>query len=857
MSKKLLPLTLLIFALLLAVLLPLQVAQADAFAVTNTNNSGPGSLRQAITDANNHPGADIITFSPATNGIPIVLAAPAGEDLNASGDLDILDGGDLAIQGNGPANTIVDGGGVDRVFHVCPGGCTQTVTLTGMTIQNGLVVSGGGGIRNAADTLIVDGSIIRNNIAVNGGGITNLATLIIQNGSVIGGAGAGNQAYNGNGGGVYNYSGSTTLDDSIISANLADNNGGGIWSQATLLIQNGSTIGGAGAGNMASNNGGGVYNYDTGTISVDGSTISDNSAAIDGGGFYNNATLNVQNNSVIGGIGAGNKAKSGGGIFNYSGTATIDGSTLSANSVTVDGGGVYNEGDGVLNEAVLNVQNGSVIGGSGAGNLAPRGGGIFNDTHSTVIVDGSTVSANSATIEGGGIYNYATLSVQNGSIVGTPGAGNTAYQGGGIYSYSGTVTVDSSTISANSASSGGGGIYNRGTLDILNGSTIGGIGAGNSAADGGGLENLSTGTTIVDDSTISANAVVFDGGGVSNLGTLYIRNASTIGGVGAGNTSEHTGGGISNIFDGTVTVDGSTISANAAELGGGVYNAATLIVQNGSTIGGPGAGNTAEAYGGGISNSIDGVTTVNGSRLINNSAATNGGGVHNTNDTVGATSVTGSCIVGNSNMSFNNIQPAKQIATGNWWGAATGPNTPGADSVLGNVNVSGYLTLPILDCAPDLQASKSNDTGGNATVGTPFHWTVNVANTGLIDATFEVGQTILVDDLPAGPTYGAAVVGNIVDVANDSNIHCSLAGDTLTCAAAGGSVTLGAVTGKFDVTFSVTPGAPVTLVNPAGVCMVDPDGNLIEGNESDNNCPVNVVNVTTRTTYVHMPLLLR
>ncbi len=855
MSKKLLSLTLLIFALLLAVLFPLQVAQADTFAVTNTNDSGPGSLRQAITAANDHPGADIITFSPATNGIPIVLAAPAGEDLNASGDLDILGGGDLTIQGNGPANTIIDGGGVDRVFHVCPGGCTQTITLTGITIQNGLVASGGGGIRNAADTLIVDGSIIRNNIAINGGGITNLATLRIQNGSVIGGAGAGNQAYTGNGGGVYNFSGSTTVDNSIVSANQADNHGGGIWSQATLLIRNGSTIGGAGTGNMAGKNGGGIYNYDAGTINVDGSTISDNSAVIDGGGFYNNATLNVQNNSVIGGIGAGNKARSGGGIFNFSGTATINGSTLSSNSVTGDGGGVYNEGDSISNEAVLNVQNGSIIGGSGAGNLASRGGGIFNDTHSTVLVDGSTVSANSATIEGGGIYNYATLSVQNGSIIGTPGAGNTAYQGGGIYSYSGTVTVDSSTISANSASSGGGGIYNRGTLDIQNGSTIGGTGAGNTAADGGGLVNQPTGTTIVDDSTVSANVVGFDGGGISNLGTLYIRNASTIGGVGAGNISGHTGGGISN--DGTVTVDGSTISANGAENGGGIYNIATLIVQNGSTIGGPGAGNTAEAHGGGISNNIDGITTVSGSRIINNSAVTNGGGVDNNNDTVGATSVTGSCIVGNSNMSFYNNQPAEQIATGNWWGAATGPNTSGADTVLGNVNVSGFLTMPILDCAPDLQASKANDTGDNATVGTPFHWTVNVANTGLIDATFDVGQTILIDELPAGPTYGAAVVGNIMDVTNDSNIHCSLAGNTLACEAKGGSLTLGALAGKFDVTFSVTPGAPVTLVNPAGICTVDPDGNLMDGNESNNNCPMNVVKVTTGTTYVHLPLVLR
>jgi len=49
-------------------------------------------------------------------------------------------------------------------------------------------------------------------------------------------------------------------------------------------------------------------------------------------------------------------------------------------------------------------------------------------------------------------------------------------------------------------------------------------------------------------------------------------------------------------------------------------------------------------------------------------------------------------------MGYLNNRPAQQIATGNWWGAATGPNTPGADTVGGNVDTSGYLTEPILGC---------------------------------------------------------------------------------------------------------------------------------------------------------------
>jgi hypothetical protein len=249
------------------------------------------SLRGAITRANTNPDHDTITFAAVTNGAPIVLDGAASEDANASGDLDILDGGDLTIQGNGAANTIIDGGGIDRVFHVCPGGgCANTVTFNEITIRNGNVFGVGGGIFN------------------------NGATLNVQN-STIGGAGPGNMAVGG--GGIYNQAGTTTVDGSTVSGNTAST-GGGVYNRATLYIQNGSTIGGAGAGNQASTWGGGIYNYD-GTTTVDGSTISANTASR-GGGIYNWATLNIQNGSTIGG-GAGNGATEiGGGIYNYDGT---------------------------------------------------------------------------------------------------------------------------------------------------------------------------------------------------------------------------------------------------------------------------------------------------------------------------------------------------------------------------------------------------------------------------------------------------------------------------------------------------------------------------------------------------------
>ena len=87
-----------------------------------------------------------------------------------------------------------------------------------------------------------------------------------------------------------------------------------------------------------------------------------------------------------------------------------------------------------------------------------------------------------------------------------------------------------------------------------------------------------------------------------------------------------------------------------------------------------------------------------GSCILNNWATINGGGLYNDENSIGATSVTSSSIVGNSAKSFFNNQGAEQNATGNWWGAATGPNTDGADTVDGNVDTGDYLTEPIRGC---------------------------------------------------------------------------------------------------------------------------------------------------------------
>jgi CSLREA domain-containing protein len=617
--------------------LPTHAGPATTITVNTTadelNSDGDCSLREAIQAANTDAavdacpagsGADTITFEAATDGTPIVLTGAANEDANATGDLDILDGGDLTIQGNGTGSTIVDGHGRDRVFHVCPGGgCASAVTLNGLTIRNGNPgIAFGGGIYNEG------------------------ATLNVQS-SAIGDTSARNQAWAG--GGIYNEAGTTTVDDTAVIANTALGGGGILNDGGTLIVQNGSMVGQFDAGNLAGE-GGGIHNRNDGVVTVDGSSVISNTASASGGGIYNGATLTVTNSSAIRGNRADgtNSDDGGGGIYSYAGRTVLEAGSVISNAAAVGGGGIF------VYDGTLRVAGSRVI-----SNTAGSYGGAIRNAGTTV-VDSSTVVSNTADSYGGGIYN----------------------RGGGA-----TLMVRRSSVISNTAETGGGILNTFGTVTVANGSTI----SGNTADHGGGIYN-ELGTTTLDASSVIANVAVHIGGGIYNGGTVTVTNGSAIGAPHAGNQAR-VGGGIYN-GEGTTTVTGSSVISNtAANRGGGIYNeVGTPTTVDDSTV----MSNAAD-HGGGMFNR--GTLTVTGSRILDNTATTSGGGVYNDADADEATRLTGSCIVGNSDVSFFNNQPAQQIATSNWWGASTGPNTPGADTTGGNVDTSGHLTTPPAHCS--------------------------------------------------------------------------------------------------------------------------------------------------------------
>ena len=378
------------------------------FSVLNFLDSGPGSLREAITNANGAPGADLISFAPAARDGTIALTG---------GQLSITD--DLTIDGPGAGRLAVSGNDASRVFQISSG---VAVSIDDLTVTHGRAVGRGGGILNAG-TLTLSRAILSDNLVVGlpgatpgavvdafGGGIFNTGALTVRSSSFVH-----NQCIGADG--TSDSIGSSALGGAFMSAGTASAPATATVSSSTFV--NNQVIGGA-AGIGASRAGvGGAINNTAGTCTVRDSVFRDNQAV---GGL---------DNGVPGGFGAG----LGGAISNVSrfgdSTLSVSHCTLTNNRAiggAADAGPTGQDGRG-----------GAGIGGNGGNG---QGGGVFNG-------GASPVGTPSLTLQ-------RSLVVLNRADGGAAGSGGSAGlgQGAGLYlGLGGLASADAWTlIFANDAS---------------------------------------------------------------------------------------------------------------------------------------------------------------------------------------------------------------------------------------------------------------------------------------------------------------------------------------------------------------------------------------------------------------------
>lgn len=426
---------------------------------TTTDELTPGtgcSLREAIATVDGNGDGDCGTASSSGNTIvlgadtyPLTLerylflgGPPSGcistslprptdnswGELSVSGTVQ-----NLTIEGAGPGHTVIDACKLgDRALEIMTG---ASVTLKRLAITNG----------NAQDG--TEGS------------------AAVDDGSEGGAANPG-----ADGGAILNQ-GSLTLTDAAVTDSHAGNGGrGGL----------GGPFGGSGGLGGDGGSGGGIAS--SGTLTVSETTISGNSAG--SGGAGGEATAGSTANSQSGNGGSGNSGGNGGGgggIANEIGTATIDSSTIAAN--TSGAGGVGTSG----RNSASSQGNGGNGGGGGTGG---NGAGIVS---SGSVLKEASLQATNDTIEG----NVAG----NGANGGNPGSGandifedgkagnggNGGYGGGLVNLLRSTAQLVDLTIAENSSGTAGDG-----------GSASASFPAGSDGSDGhgGGIYASSSSPTV-------------------------------------------------------------------------------------------------------------------------------------------------------------------------------------------------------------------------------------------------------------------------------------------------------------------------------------------------------------------------
>jgi Right handed beta helix region len=658
--------------------------------VTNVNDSGPGSLRQAVLTANSLASGQIVSFDSS------VFSSSKTINLT-SGAIPITD--TLTISGPGSKRVLVSAGGLSRIFEIDkPGSSGNTITINGLDLSGGSVASDGGAIYDNDEALTMTDVIIKNCKATGSGGALSLqlaaaslsmSRCIIQN----------NYSAHAGGGIAINGNSFVTINNCTVSGNTAAFGGfftgsaGGIYmhDHGTLHLTN-TTI----SGNTSNYSGGGVYLNAT-TATIIGSTISENYAYFNGGGIYSSGANVLIENSTV----AYNTAASGGGggIYVAGGTVDVESSIVAKNT-----SGVAPDVDGSVTEnfsLIMNVSGATISGANNQNALDPLLGmlsnsnGGFTATHaipfnSPAINKGSNPTSAAYDQRGIGhprvqqgqadIGAYELIPsefiVTNTNDAGDGSLRQAAYDANAsvgaqditfnaltffapqtIKLTTGEIVLDDSvhvfgpprpvTVSGNKSSrifdlsvdlsaTVSNMIFDSGVsadfggavrADFADVSFSNCLFTNNSAGIGGGAIDFGSGSLTLTDCSLVGNSAVSFAGAIAALGNLNIVRTSVI-----GNTAGRGGG----IFaSGDMMMESCTVSGNSA-VGVGLVSGYGGSIALGSAFGNYAvifhnctvSGNSAQGYGGAVceTSANSATITVQNCTIVGNTAGVAGGG---------------------------------------------------------------------------------------------------------------------------------------------------------------------------------------------------------------------------------------
>ncbi len=512
-------------------------------ADTHNPPAGDLTLRAAIDYASMIQGPKVIQLMvPGTYKITL---AGTDQGNNATGAFDIVPNfGNVTILNASGGVATVDGNHLDRVFDINPGDDPNAadkfiVTLQGITITNGIAQSGdgaagsGGGIRDQGiASLTLNNVVVTNNIATADGGGISMENLVSAPWTL-------------------------TINNSVISYNHAGDAGGGVETDGSskVFINAGTVI----TGNTTVNQGGGVWldNINPGSVASVPVTNSGTGTyffvpsvtftSVDGNGSGAQGTVVLNSNRAVIGVTITNPGSG------YDMPPTVSFSLFGTPFPDITAVATL----ALCRNASTLIVTGAIISNNDA--LTGPGGGIGNAGNGAVTITGSTIEKNFSGNTGGGFAdqnNFGSLLITSSLFLNNVALG----AGGGIQEGGPSTTIINTESAGNLSGGAGGGLFANGASLIVTNCTF----ASNTASGdgnglgGGGIELQVTGSSSITNTTITGNRALNNAG--ANGGGIDAALASL----------------------GSLALLNDTISANFATNGGGIFWGvmSTLSVQN-------------------------------------------------------------------------------------------------------------------------------------------------------------------------------------------------------------------------------------------------------------------------------------